>query len=301
MKRIKCNKIRTTTEIINSDDKVHKSYDLTEFDIKNKSSLDSYETLKIKLVLVKYMAMLNTLELTQPILEIFRNKSDTQQISAVVSSSLGFVHNRFNAMVTHFNNNMEFVITETKDTCIPGEPILFTENDNKIMCAVDRKSIVKMLSRDFDLDSSIEYGNLETDGVRIAKVFGAAENPKKLQKSYSPSHVDDGLFSSSRSRYDESKTITDFNLTENEVTQYLILLLIVEHAYLHYHIFKNYGLYEYGESLRDHSTFTNKLRSSMNEKISNLLLSKFKFTIEDFDKINSSSVVSGFNILNFNK
>jgi hypothetical protein len=301
MKRLKCNKIRTTTEIINSDEKLHKTFNLTDFDIKNKSSLDGYETLKTKLVLVKYMAMLNTLELTQPILEIFRNKTDTQQISAVVSSSLGFVHNRFNSMVTHFNDKMEFVITETKDTRIPGEPILFTENDNKIMCAVDRKSIVQMLSRDFDVDSSIEYGNLENDSVRIAKVFGAAERPKKKQTI--KTNKVDGLFQG----YDDynkggvEEVDSDFNVTENDVTQYLILLLIVEHAYLHYHIFKNYGLYEYGASLKDHSVFTNKLRSSMNEKISNLLLSKFKFTIEDFDKINSTSVVGGFNILNFNK
>lgn len=299
MKRIKCNKIRTVTEIINSDDKIQKTYDLTDFDLKNLNSLESYETLKIKLVLVKYMAMLSTLEMTQPILEIFRNKTDTRQIAAVVLSTLGFIHNRFNPLVTHFYNKMEFVITETNDTSIPGEPILFTENDGALLCSVDRPSIVKMLSREFDIDTSISFDK-DNSNVRIAKILSASGGSSQRKRRLSGDNY-------GKKQYDEynrpinDMDLSDFNITEIEVTQYLTLLLIMEHAYLHYYIFKNYGVFEYSKSLVDHSLFINKLRSTMNTKTFNLLLSKFKFTIEDFDKINSNSIVSGFNILNFNK
>ncbi|AGA16291.1 odv-ec27 protein [Thysanoplusia orichalcea nucleopolyhedrovirus] len=287
MKRIKCNKIRTVTEIVNSNEKVQKTYELAEFDLKNLSSLESYETLKIKLALSKYMAMLSTLEMTQPLLEIFRNKADTRQIAAVVFSTLAFIHNRFHPLVTNFTNKMEFVVTETNDTSIPGEPILFTENEGVLLCSVDRVSIVKMLSREFDTDTLV---NFESDNcnVRIAKTFGATK------RKNAPPRTDD---------YERSHDmdLSDFSITEIETTQYLTLLLTVEHAYLHYYIFKNYGVFEYCKSLTDHSLFTNKLRSTMSTKTSNLLLSKFKFTIEDFDKINSNSVTSGFNIYNFNK
>ncbi|ANF29662.1 ORF_14 [Catopsilia pomona nucleopolyhedrovirus] len=308
MKRIKCNKIRTVTEIVNSDDKIQKTYDLAEFDMKNLNSLESYETLKIKLVLVKYMAMLSTLEMTQPILEIFRNKSDTRQIAAVVLSTLGFVHNRFNPLITHFNNKMEFVITETNDTSIPGEPILFTENDGVLLCSVDRPSIVKMLSREFDIDTPVNNFDRDNSSVRIAKTLGASQRKRRLsinsggggqrRQHYNNNINDDG---GGRGRSISEMYINDFNITEIEATQYLTLLLIMEHAYLHYYIFKNYGVMEYSKSLVDHSLFSNKLRSTLNTKTFNLLLSKFKFTIEDFDRINSNSVVSGFNILNFNK
>lgn len=290
MKRVKCNKVRTVTEIVNSDEKIQKTYELAEFDLKNLSSLESYETLKIKLALSKYMAMLSTLEMTQPLLEIFRNKADTRQIAAVVFSTLAFIHNRFHPLVTNFTNKMEFVVTETNDTSIPGEPILFTENEGVLLCSVDRPSIVKMLSREFDTEALVNFEN-DNCNVRIAKTFNASKR-KNTTRS-------DDYESNKQPDYDMD--LSDFSITEVEATQYLTLLLIVEHAYLHYYIFKNYGVFEYCKSLTDHSLFTNKLRSTMSTKTSNLLLSKFKFTIEDFDKINSNSVTSGFNIYNFNK
>ncbi|AAK85690.1 ODV-E27 [Epiphyas postvittana nucleopolyhedrovirus] len=299
MKRIKCNKVRTVTEIVNSDAKLPKTYDLAEFDLKNLSSLESFETTKIKLVLSKYMAMLNTLEMTQSLLEVFRNKSDTRQIVAVILATMGFVHNRFNPLVTHFNNKMEFVMTETAETSIPGEPILFTENDGVLLCAVDRPSIVKMLSREFDVDASVDC-KVPDYGLRIAKTL-AVSNKRTRRRSDS----DDYEFIQRSKTFDEynrrvDAVLSDFTITETEATQYLTLLLIVEHAYLHYFIFKNYGVVEYSKSLLDHSLFVNKLRSSMSTKAFNLLLSKFRFTIEDFDKINNGNG-SRFTVYNFNK
>ncbi|AVA31111.1 odv-ec27 [Oxyplax ochracea nucleopolyhedrovirus] len=282
MKRVKCNKIRTVTEIVNSDDKLQKTFDASEFDLKNLNSLESYETLKIKLVLVKYMAMLSTLETTKPILEIFKDRTNTIQIAAVVLSTLGFIHNRFYPLITHFNNNMEFVIVESDDARIPGEPVLFTENKGVILCSVDRRSIVKMLSREFDTETEIDC-NKENSNVRIAKILSVNND----DDSYSRKRLHDEL--------------SDFSITEIETTQYLTLLLIMEHAYLHYHIFTHYDAFEYSKSLVDHSLFSNKLRSTAETKMCNLLLSKFNFSIEDYNKINQNSLVTGFNILNFNK
>lgn len=296
MKRVRCNKVRTVTEIVHSNDKITKTYDLAEFDLKNLSSLESFETIKVKLVLSKYMAMVNTLEMTQTLLEVFRNKGDTRQIVTVVLATMGFIHNRFNPLVTHFNNKMEFVMTETPETSIPGEPILFTENDGVLLCAVDRPSIVKMLSREFDVDTTVDP-KAPDHGMRIAKTL-VASNKRKRRTS------DDDEFIKRPTTFNEYNkcmdALSDFGITETEATQYLTLLLIVEHAYLHYFIFKNYGPVEYSKSLLDHSLFVNKLRSSMSLKAHNLLLSKFRFAIEEFDKIGGGSV-SKFNVYNFNK
>lgn len=78
-------------------------------------------------------------------------------------------------------------------------------------------------------------------------------------------------------------------------------MLIVEYVYLYYYIFKNYGVFEYCKLLMDYLFFINKLWLIMSIKMFNLLLSKFKFIIEDFDKINLNFVILGFNIYNFNK
>ncbi|AGR57050.1 ODV-E27 [Choristoneura rosaceana nucleopolyhedrovirus] len=297
MRRVRCNKVRTVTEIVPCNVKIPKTYDLAEFDLKNLSSLESFETTKVKLVLSKYMAMVNTLEMTQSLLEVFRNKNDTRQIVAVVLATMGFVHNRFNPLVTHFNNKMEFVMTETADTGIPGEPILFTENDGVLLCAVDRPSIVKMLSREFDVDAVVDP-KTHDHGLRIAKTL--VSNNRKRRTS-----DDDNEFIKRPKTFNEYSqcmdALSDFSITETEATQYLTLLLIVEHAYLHYYIFKNYGAVEYSKSLLDHSLFVNKLRSSMNAKAYNLLLSKFRFAIEEFDKISGGGAGSKFTVYNFNK
>ncbi|ABI13923.1 occlusion-derived virus envelope/capsid protein [Anticarsia gemmatalis nucleopolyhedrovirus] len=297
MRRVRCNKVRTVTEIVHNDAKLPRTYDLAEFDLKNLSSLESFETTKIKLVLSKYMAMINTLEMTQPLLEVFRNRADTRQIVAVILATMGFVHNRFNPLVTHFNNKMEFVMTETPETSIPGEPILFTENDGVLMCAVDRPSIVKMLSREFDVDATVDM-KAPDHGLRIAKTLAASKRKRRT------SDDDDYEFIQRPKTFDEYNkcldALSDFNITETEATQYLTLLLIVEHAYLHYYIYKNYGVVEYSKSLLDHSLFVNKLRSSMSTKAFNLLLSKFRFGIEEFDKI-SGSAGSKFAVYNFTK
>lgn len=294
MKRVRCNKVRTVTEIVHNNAKIPKTYDLTEFDLKNLSSLESFETTKIKLVLSKYMAMLNTLEMTQSLLEVFRNKTDTRQIVAVVLATMGFIHNRFNPLVTHFNTKMEFVMTETAETSIPGEPILFTENDNVLLCAVDRPSIVKMLSREYDVDVSVDP-KAPDHGLRIAKTL-VATNKRKRHTSDEDEHIKCPTTFSEYSR--RMDALSDFNITETEATQYLTLLLIVEHAYLHYFIFKNYGAVDYSKSLLDHSLFVNKLRSSMSAKTHNLLLSKFRFAIEEFDKIGGGAG-SKFTVYNF--
>ncbi|ALR71553.1 occlusion-derived virus envelope/capsid protein [Anticarsia gemmatalis multiple nucleopolyhedrovirus] len=297
MRRVRCNKVRTVTEIVHNDAKLPRTYDLAEFDLKNLSSLESFETTKIKLVLSKYMAMINTLEMTQPLLEVFRNRADTRQIVAVILATMGFVHNRFNPLVTHFNNKMEFVMTETPETSIPGEPILFTENDGVLMCAVDRPSIVKMLSREFDVDATVDM-KAPDHGLRIAKTLAASKRKRRT------SDDDDYEFIQRPKTFDEYNkcldALSDFNITETEATQYLTLLLIVEHAYLHYYIYKNYGVVEYSKSLLDHLLFVNKLRSSMSTKAFNLLLSKFRFGIEEFDKI-SGSAGSKFAVYNFTK
>ncbi|AAM09273.1 ODV-EC27 [Mamestra configurata nucleopolyhedrovirus A] len=277
MKQFKCDKspkIRTVTEIINGNEKLHKDYDLAEFDAKNLNSLESYDTLKIKLVIVKYMAMLNTLQLTQPLLTIFRDRQAARDIVAIVVASLGFVHNRVHPLVNNFDNRMEFVVTDRPDVIIPGEPLMFRLNEREeIVCTIDRLSIVRMLERQFDTDMSV--GNIMKEKQKV-----------KLMKTFAPSR---------KRKPDEHESL--IKISEMETTQYVTLLFIIEHAYGHYSILKNYGIFNYSESLLDHTIFANKCKPTLNSNYSNMLLSKFKFRVEDTDK-NSNKTNIG--ILSYN-
>ncbi|AAM95150.1 occlusion derived viral protein-e27 [Helicoverpa armigera multiple nucleopolyhedrovirus] len=277
MKQFKCDKspkIRTVTEIINGNEKLHKDYDLAEFDAKNLNSLESYDTLKIKLVIVKYMAMLNTLQLTQPLLTIFRDRQAARDIVAIVVASLGFVHNRVHPLVNNFDNRMEFVVTDRPDIIIPGEPLMFRLNDREeIVCTIDRLSIVKMLERQFDTDMSV--GNIIKEKQKV-----------KLMKTFAPSR---------KRKPDEFESL--IKISEMETTQYVTLLFIIEHAYGHYSILKNYGIFNYSESLLDHTIFANKCKPTLNSNYSNMLLSKFKFRVEDTEK---SSNKTNIGILSYN-
>nr|WHN38822.1 odv-ec27 [Mamestra brassicae multiple nucleopolyhedrovirus] len=277
MKQFKCDKspkIRTVTEIINGNEKLHKDYDLAEFDAKNLNSLESYDTLKIKLVIVKYMAMLNTLQLTQPLLTIFRDRQAARDIVAIVVASLGFVHNRVHPLVNNFDNRMEFVVTDRPDIIIPGEPLMFRLNEREeIVCTIDRLSIVKMLERQFDTDMSV--GNIIKEKQKV-----------KLMKTFAPSR---------KRKPDEFESL--IKISEMETTQYVTLLFIIEHAYGHYSILKNYGIFNYSESLLDHTIFANKCKPTLNSNYSNMLLSKFKFRVEDTEK---SSNKTNIGILSYN-
>ncbi|QWO71539.1 ODV-e27 [Orgyia pseudotsugata single capsid nuclopolyhedrovirus] len=268
MKRFKCQappKLRTVTEIITSKDKLKRDYDLTEFDAKNLNSSESYNTLKIKLVLAKYMAMLNTLKLTQPLLTIFRDRNAQREINTIILASLGFVHNRVNPLVNNFDGRMEFVILENRENIIPGEPILFRKNENDDMvCIIDRVSIMKMLERQFDVEMCVENVVKENNKFKMMKAFTSAGTKRK---TYENDYAADN----------------DIKLSESEGTRYLALLFIIEHAYCHYCIFINYGIVNYVQSLIDHKLFASKCRPTMSASYDNLLLSKFKFSIEESD------------------
>nr|AHC69515.1 ODV-EC27 [Lymantria dispar multiple nucleopolyhedrovirus]AJR20289.1 odv-ec27 [Lymantria dispar multiple nucleopolyhedrovirus]AMO27516.1 ODV-EC27 [Lymantria dispar multiple nucleopolyhedrovirus]AMO27690.1 ODV-EC27 [Lymantria dispar multiple nucleopolyhedrovirus]AQQ80040.1 odv-ec27 [Lymantria dispar multiple nucleopolyhedrovirus] len=273
MKRFKCHapKIRTVTEIINGRDKLKKDYDLTEFDVKNQNSLESYDSLKIRMVLVKYMAMLNTLKMTQPLLTIFRDRNAIREIVTLVLASLGFVHNRVNPLVNNFDNRMEFVIVESRQTIVPGEPIVFRINENDDMvCIIDRPSIMRILERNFDVNMDIASLSKEVDKMKLMKAFSSSG--RKRRRSEGRDELD-----------------YDIRLNEVEATRYLALLLIIEHAYCHYVIFKNDGPVSYVLSLTDHSLFANKCRPNMNMSFDNLLLSKMKFSLEE---CNSNKLMS---------
>jgi hypothetical protein len=75
------------------------------------------------------------------------------------------------------------------------------------------------------------------------------------------------------------------------------LLFIMEHAYGHYSILKNYGIFNYSQSLLDHTIFSNKCKPTLSSNYSNMLLSKFKFRLEDTDK---STNKNNIGILSYN-
>ncbi|RTL85770.1 hypothetical protein EJV44_24810, partial [Ancylobacter aquaticus] len=217
MKRFKCQtpKVRTVTEIIHSDERLKKEYDMAEFDAKNLNSLEGFNAVRIKMIIVKYMAMLNTLDLSQPLLTIFRDRNATVDITKIIIGSLGYVHRRVNPLVTNFEGRMETVIIENPQHSIAGEPIYFTETEKgDIRCHIDRVSIVRMLERHYDMDVKINDSPLNQNKLKLMQALTLSGSSKRRR-------------SHDTSRY-------DLQLTEVECTRYLTLLLIIEHAYCHY-------------------------------------------------------------------
>ncbi|ACF05313.1 ODV-EC27 [Adoxophyes orana nucleopolyhedrovirus] len=281
MKRFKCQtpKIRTVTELIHSDEKLKKDYDIAEFDVKNLNSLISYNEGIIKMAIAKYMAMINTLDLSQPLLTIFKDRNASLDITKIIINSLGHVHKRVNPLVNNFEGALETVIFDDPMYSIVGEPIYFTENENRVMrCHVDRLSIVRMLECHYDTTLKVTSSPADVNKLKIMQAFTKTGQSKRRP-------------SNDVSRY-------DLQLTETEVTRYVTLLLIVEHAYCHYSIFKTYDAYNYGRSLLDHSLIINKSRPGVGMNFSNLLLSKFNFNIEDFNLSHSSKPLDVINIRN---
>ncbi|QHB21670.1 ODV-ec27 [Artaxa digramma nucleopolyhedrovirus] len=272
-------KIRTVTEIINGKDKLKRDYDMTEFDAKNLNSLESYNNLQIKLILVKYIAMLSTLNLTQPLLTIFKERNMKSEINTIILASLGFSHNRVNPIINNFDNRIEFEIVEDPQHTIPGEPILFMQNENDdIVCYIDRVSIAKTIDRQFDVDICVDTLVEEHKKIKIMKAFTKSGRKRTRQNSSETMVVFDEYYN-----YNNPSAIA---INETIATQYLNLLFIVEHAYCHYCILKNYGIYSYIRSMVDHTMFSNKYKPTNSVALENLLLSKFRFTVEEFDKIN---------------
>ncbi|ADB84472.1 occlusion derived viral protein-e27 [Apocheima cinerarium nucleopolyhedrovirus] len=182
MKKLKCAspKIRTVTEIINGKDKLKRDYDLTEFDAKSLNSRESYNIRKINLILVKYIAMLKTLELSEPLLTIFRDRNMEKEIITIVFASLGFVHNRFDPLINHFNSRMEFVVLEDRDLTIPGEPIVFHQNENDCMvCNIDRVAILKSIERYFDTNMCMDDIMKEKNKIKMIKAFSSSGSKKR--------------------------------------------------------------------------------------------------------------------------
>ncbi|AUF81541.1 occlusion-derived virus envelope protein E27 [Malacosoma neustria nucleopolyhedrovirus] len=278
-------KFRTVTEIINGDEKLQKTYDLADFNAKNLNSLESYDLLKIKMTLAKYMAMLHNLSLTQPLLTIFRNKgssNDGREIIIVVWATLSYIHSRANFLVNSFDNSIEYVIVEDQNYTIPGEPIVFkkTENDG-ILCMIDRKSILKTLERQFDMEMNADYMLQEKSKLKLIRTFTS---------------------SGRKERYDCNPGEENYITNESVVTQYLTLMLMHEHAYMHYCNLINFGVTGYTDSILDHNIFSNKCKPSINLNFCNLLLSKVNFSVECCDGSGTGSVksiVKNINVLNY--
>ncbi|AAL01699.1 occlusion-derived virus envelope protein ODV-EC27 [Spodoptera litura nucleopolyhedrovirus] len=273
-------KIRTVTEIVNGQDKLIKDYELDELNEKNLNSLVSYDNLVTKMVLAKYMAMLNMLQLTQPLLATFRDRNAVREIVSIVHGSIGFVHNRVNPLVRHFDR-MEYVVTHDPKYSVPGEPLFFTMtqdgDEQVIQCYIDRPTIVRTLEK--EVDTTISVYDIDGSRSKQNKLANALRNSMKRKKRRYDDEDGNGL-------------AVDINLSEIEVTQYLTLLLIIEHAYIHYNVLHNYDVHNYTRSLWDHSIFAHK-SANLTNIFNNLLLSKFKFTIEDFDCIKSISKHKG--------
>ncbi|AXU41459.1 ODV-EC27 [Alphabaculovirus altermyunipunctae] len=270
------NKVRTVTEIVNGHDKLTKDFELDELNDKNLNSLVSYDNFNTRLVLAKYMAMLQMLNLSQSLLATFRDRNAAQDIVQIVHNSLAFVHQRVNPMVNSFHK-MEYIVTNEIKHSIPGEPFFFAttlseDTDEQIVrCYIDRPTIARTLEK--QIDTSINVYELDANRIgsnKLANAFrGAAEKRRRTDDYY------DDQFS-------------DIKLSEIDVTRYLTMLLMIEHAYIHYNVLRNYDVNNYTRTLSDHSIFGQKAANFYNT-FNNLLMSKFKFTIEDHDHLKSNS------------
>ncbi|AAR28777.1 odv-e27 [Leucania separata nucleopolyhedrovirus] len=270
------NKVRTVTEIVNGHDKLTKEFELDELNDKNLNSLVSYDNFNTRMVLAKYIAMLHMLETSQSLIATFRDRNAAREIVQIVHNSLAFVHQRANPMVNSFNR-MEYVVTNEINHSIPGEPFFFATtvsddtDEETIRCYIDRPTIAKTLEK--QIDTHVHVSELDATRIgqnKLANAFrGSAEKRRRTDDYY----------------YDDN--FADIKLSEVDVTRYLTLLLMIEHAYIHYNVLRNYDVNNYTRTLSDHSIFGQKA-ANFHSTFNNLLMSKFKFTIEDHDNLRLS-------------
>ncbi|AUA60240.1 ODV-E27 [Operophtera brumata nucleopolyhedrovirus] len=262
-----CNdQIRTVTEIRDGPDKIVKNVDLAEINQKSKLAGDKYGQLKKKVKIAKYLSMITTLNIQDYLPAIFNNANGYENIVTIINATLGYVHNTVNRPVSScFNTKIEYIVTHTRETSIPGEPIFFYRNAESaiLYCFIDRLTISKLMTREIDVVTEIGDETVSSKN-KLAEIFYKKGPPTRKR----PRDYDDIL--------------QDINsLPELDVTQYVILLFLVEHAYKHFYILKNCEYYHYIKSLWDHSVFSGKISScGAGSRLNNLLLSNINFKVE---------------------
>lgn len=262
-----CNdQIRTVTEIRDGPDKIVKNVDLAEINQKSKHAFDKYGQLKKKVKIAKYLSMIATLNIQDYLPAIFKNANGYENIVTIINATLGYVHNTVNRPVSScFNTKIEYIVTHTRETSIPGEPIFFFQNTESaiLYCFIDRLTISKLMTREIDVVTEIGDETVSSKN-KLAEIFyKKGPTNRKRHRDY------DDLLQDNN------------NLPELDVTQYVILLFLVEHAYKHLYILKNCDQFNYSMSLHDHSVFSRKIRPcGSGSRLNNLLLSNINFKVE---------------------
>jgi hypothetical protein len=253
--------VRTVTEIIKTGESDERDHDVTDILRASQRANESAEHRQIKIIIAKYLSVMRGLNLQQDLAATFSAPDLTNDVVAIIHSSLAFIHKRVNPMTTKFPA-MRYKIVHDYKYGIPGEPLLFdmTEYDSYseiggiITCYVNRPEILRILSK--DIDTTVAPVEPETRCDKLFNVFTKS------------------------SRREGDWREDDVPLTETHVTPYVSLLLLLEHAYLHFFVIKTFGLFNYSCSLVDHSIFVNRCRRAPGIEFQNMLSSKFSFFVE---------------------
>ncbi|ADD73864.1 ODV-E27 [Lymantria xylina nucleopolyhedrovirus] len=111
---------------------------IKNLDLKNWFVSFNLDTIKLRLVLVRYMLVLDALKTKRPLSEVFRDGGDLRQIASVVMATVNFVNDRFYPLLMHLNEP-RVLITEDDNPC---GAIAFLKNDHIL---IHRLTVVKKL------------------------------------------------------------------------------------------------------------------------------------------------------------
>ncbi|AAF05226.1 ORF112 [Xestia c-nigrum granulovirus] len=273
---------RTVTEISDSAKAFQKRYDVSALVNKNESYIRNSEKRNMVLMVSKYISMFVDRLKVPDLRSVFSGKGKSQDVISVVYNSLAFVNNQVHPHANTFAD-MNFIILNERKYCIPGEPIVFYRNinqdeDQTVMCYVDRPSILRILEKPIDVNIIFEEEDCNTKNMTRL-----VERIKLIEKQRCTNvYTQNMQFAAS---------LNEFNLKMDEtyVTQFVTLLVLFSNAYLGYYKlirtdFPQYLNFIINHDGIEHENFLTNLR--------NLFIAHFKFSVAaEYEKRNNSGFI----------
>ncbi|AKR17447.1 ODV-EC27 [Mocis latipes granulovirus] len=274
---------RTVTEISDASEAYQKRYNVSTLIDKNETYIRNSEKRNMVLIVSKYISMFVDRLKVPDLKSVFSGKGNSQDVISVVYNSLAFVNNQVHPHATTFAD-MNFVIINERKLCIPGEPIVFYRNinqdeDQTVVCYVDRPSILRILEKPIDVNMIFE----EEDECKTKNMTRLVERIKLIEKQRCSSVYTQNLqFAASLNEF-------NYKMDETYVTQFVVLLVLFSNAYLGYYKLIRTDFPQYLNFLINHDGIEHE---NFLTNLSNLFTAHFKFSIvPEYEKRNNSGFI----------
>jgi hypothetical protein len=241
--------IRTIVQVLGSHETAEGTVNLEEISEKARQDRGDIIDAEVKDYIIKYVSYVRGRDI-HSIHELFARETQYQDAISLLQMTFAFVHLRVDPMSTVFPGMPYTIMYNARGKCIPAEPITFNFKGADLRVVVDATSICAAMAVDFDTsDHSL------SDEEQLAQMF--------------------------------VQTTEDENaFNEKQIKDAIILLMMVEHAYTHYNMYKRFGDKAMITSTWDHTLNRNAFQNESWEK---LLLSKFSFSLNT-DSLKRTSI-----------